>query len=148
MICKNCGADVANSKFCTVCGAPMEAPAPVATPYTNDVAVEAPKPATDPGKTLGIVSLALGIAALLLGSLCSCLLACLGGFVPALLAIGAIITGVLAMKKSKEAGFKNTMALIGCILGGVSIAVILVFVLINAIIGGINGYNQATNYYY
>lgn len=106
-------------------------------------------PAVDSGKTMNLVSLILGIASLVFGSMCSCAFACLGGLVPGCMGIAAIITGILGMKKSKADGFKGTLGLIGMILGIASLLVIFVFIIVNAIIGGV-AYSDAFNsgYYY
>jgi hypothetical protein len=103
-------------------------------------------PAADPGKLLNLISLICGAVGLVFSALCTCLGGCLGGFIPALVGVAAIVTGVLGMKKSKAAGFKNTKALVGVILSGVGLASIVLFVLINAIIGGLNGMSQAQGY--
>lgn len=69
-----------------------------------------PAPGTDfPGKTLGIVGLIVAIFANLIG----------------------LIISAIALSQSKKAGYKNTPALIGVIVGAVLLAVgIIVFVLI------------------
>ena len=173
MKCQYCYAEnESGAQFCTNCGAALAQETPVEevvaaveeTPVEEVVtAVEetpveeviAPvegvveTPAKDPGKTLGLVSLILGIAALVLGSVCSCAFACLGGLVPGCMGIAAIITGILGMKKSKADGFKGTLGLIGMILGIASLLVIFVFIIVNAIVGGV-AYADAFNsgYYY
>ena len=53
--------------------------------------------AQDPGKTLGIVGLVLAFVAALIG----------------------VIVSAIALNKSKKAGFKNTPALIGIIVGSI-----------------------------
>lgn len=67
--------------------------------------------AEDPGKTLGIVGLILAFLASLIG----------------------LIISVVAYKKSKAAGHKNTLALAGIIVGAV---VTLVYV-VGGIVGGV-----------
>lgn len=145
MYCKNCGAlNAEDVAFCANCGAEMqaevEAPVvesayePVEAPAAEPVVVE--QEAKDPGKTLGIVSLILGIAAIVLGTVCSCGCACLGSILPCVLAVVGIILGIIGMNKSKAAGFSNKLALIGIILSGVSVLVMVIFVIINAVIGG------------
>lgn len=134
MICKDCNSENENGlQFCTNCGANLE-------PETVTEAVaetEETVAATDPGKVLNLISLILGIVSLLSGSICSCLAACVGGTPAALVAVGAIVTGVLGMKKSKEAGFNNKLGLIGMILGIATLAIVLVLIIINAVVGGI-----------
>lgn len=68
-------------------------------------------PAEDPGKTLGIVGLILAFLASLVG----------------------LIISIIAFRKSKAAGHKNTLALAGIIVGAV---VTLVYV-VGGIIGGV-----------
>ena len=150
MICNSCNAEnKEGSLFCENCGAALEAAAPVAeVPANEPVApVEAPVevvPVSDPGKTLSLVSLILGIASLLFGTICSCVFSCFGGIVPMLLGIAAIVLGILGMNKSKAAGFKNSMGLIGMILGIVTVAIVVIFILVNTIIGAIGGIASST----
>lgn len=127
---------------------PEETPAPEAEPVfeaaptAQSVAVPEPVNAyseapVDPGKSGGKTALILGIVALALGTICSCLLACLGGIIPLGCAIAGIIVGSQAMKKSQAAGFTNSQAKTGVILSAVAIGVIVIFVIINAIVGGV-----------
>lgn len=97
----------------------------------------APTATVDPGKSGGTISLILGIVGLALGSICSCLLACLGGIIPLGCAITGLILGIQAKKKSEAAGFKNGQAQVGMILSIVAIVVIVLFIIVNAILGGI-----------
>ena len=156
MKCQYCYAEnESGAQFCTNCGAALAQETPVeevvaAVEETPVEEVIAPvegvveTPAKDPGKTLGLVSLILGIAALVLGSVCSCAFACLGGSFAFALSAAAVVTGILGMNKSKAAGFKNTLALIGMILG---IAALLVNV-ICTIIGMVGGAAMAESGYY
>ena len=144
MICKFCGMDVEPAEVCSACGAPLteETVAPVEeAPIAETPAEEVPAdvPAVDPGAQKGTIALILGIAALALGALCSCLAACLGGILPFILAVVGIVMGSLAMKASKEAGFDNKKAKIGLILSIAAIVVIVFFIIINAVLGGIMG---------
>jgi len=112
MICKNCGTDVAEGfAYCTNCGAQLEASQPAAA--VSEPAVR--QTAEDPGKTLGIVSLILGILSLVSG-----------GF-PAASVVG-IILGNMAKKKSAEAGFANGSANIGVILSIIGLVVFVIVV--------------------
>ena len=140
MYCNNCGKDVAEGlTYCDACGAELNAE--TFSDEELDIA-----PAKDTGKTLGIVSLILSIASVILGVPCSCACACLGGIVPFLCAVGSIVTGAIGMSKSKAAGYKNTLGLIGIIISVVAIIVIIVFVIINAVLGGMSSFAQ-TPYY-
>ena len=127
MFCKNCGAEFEGS-FCPTCGTVAET-APVETVEAEPIKVE------DPGKGKGLASMIMGIASLVLGSTCSCLFACLGGFVPAVLAIVSIVLGAMGINASKAAGFKNTKALVGIITSVLALVIILIFVIVNAVMG-------------
>ena len=145
MTCPTCGAQLNEGlKFCTQCGTPLQvAEAPVAeapvveTPAYEAPAYEAPAyeapaqaapvyetptqaapvyeapAATDPGAGLGKTSKILGI----IGIVTSCC-----GF-GSILAIVALILGIVGGKKSKGAGFENASAKTGLILGIVGIAI-------------------------
>ena len=131
MTCPTCGAQLNEGlKFCTQCGTPLQvAEAPVAeapvveTPAYEAPAYEAPAyeaapvyeapAATDPGAGLGKTSKILGI----IGIVTSCC-----GF-GSVLAIVALILGIVGGKKSKGAGFENASAKTGLILGVVGIAI-------------------------
>lgn len=67
----------------------------------------------DPGQTLGIVALVLGVLSIL-STCCSIF------FIPGLglpFGIAAVVCGALGMKKSKAAGKTNTMATVGLVMG-------------------------------
>lgn len=96
-----------------------------------------PAQVEDPGKKLGTISLILGIVGLAVGSICSCLFACLGGILPLAAAIVGIVLGKQAQDKSKAAGFENKNGKIGMILSIVAVAIIVVFIIVNAIAGGV-----------
>lgn len=133
--------------FCTKCGTTLteDGVCPVCDCVSEEIAVDDGAPAGNPGKVLGIVSLILGIVSLVLGLPCSCACACLGSILPFLCSVGGIVTGALGMKKSSEAGMKNTLAVVGLILSIVAIVVCVLFVVMNGIIGGINGMGAAGN---
>lgn len=125
-------------------GAPAweESPERSSIPVVEGVINPAAASAADPGKGEGIVSLILGIIAIIFGSACSCFLACLGGMIPLGCAVVGIVLGRQAVKKSRNAGFTNTPAQVGTILCGVAIGVIVVFIIINAVVGGVIAYNS------
>ena len=110
----------------------VEEAAPVA-----EEAVPAAEP-VDPGAKKGKIAMILGIVALAMGTICSCTCACLGGILPMAAAIVGIVMGALAMKESKAAGFENKQAKIGLILSIVAIAIIVVFTILNSILGGVS----------
>ena len=104
MFCDKCGNTLNENGTCPVCNASeIELVEPVV------------EPTEDPGKTLGIVALVLGICGLVIGCLCGCV------FTPCMLiglviSIAGIVVGAMGMKKSKAVGLKNTMGMIGLIL--------------------------------
>ena len=140
MICKNCGAEL-NGEYCNNCGARADV---VLEQNINEAPVE--QNTTDPGRALGIASLVLGIIALVFGTICSCLAACLGGFLPLVCGIVGIVLGVIGSKKSKAAGFKNVFAMIGMILSIVASALIVLFIILNGILGGLSAIMQQSQY--
>lgn len=155
MFCKNCGNEVQEGNFCTNCGTKAEAvnttetivqkvdavestPAVESAPVVNNnTNTNNATPAQDPGDKQGNIALILGIIALALGSLCSCLFACLGGIAPLGCGIAGVIIGLKAMNASKAAGFKNNKALVGLILSIVAIVIIAIFIIINAVAGAL-----------
>lgn len=152
MFCIHCGAQISdNAAFCENCGAAVSATSeesvqsveqPVCAQPNNTADTQQPVSASvvtveDPGKQMGLISMILGIIGLALGSICSCLFACLGGFLPLAAAIVGVVLGVKAKAKSAEAGFANKQAQVGVILSIVAIALIVIFVIANAIIGGV-----------
>ena len=136
MICRTCGFESEGALFCIRCGARLEEvpPQPVST---APVFVQQPTPTDDPGSGKGTASLILGIIALAVGTICSCLIACLGGVAPLACAIVSIVLGKQAINLSSAAGFENKKARTGVILSIVAIVVIAVFILLNSILGGI-----------
>lgn len=73
-------------------------------------------PATDPGKTLGIVGLVLSI----LG--CTSLI--------------GLILSIVALNKSKKAGYKNGIALAGIIVGAVLFVGLVIWLVFAFVVGG------------
>ena len=140
MICKVCNTDNApGTMYCENCGATLEQETVVTESYNSDV------PATDPGKTLNIISLISGIASVALSFVCTCF-SC-GGILPSALGVLAIILGAIGMGKSKNAGFNNKMGMIGLILGIATIVVVVIFIIVNAVAGGILGAAGSANTY-
>jgi len=144
MLCKNCGNEIADGNlFCNNCGAAVEAASAeeVVAAQPEVVAEAVPEVTTDPGKTMGIISLICGIASLVLPCI-----PCLGylSFVPIVL---GIVFGFIGMKKSKAAGFKNTLALVGIILSFSGIVIYLISIVAGAVIG-VLGSASGSSYYY
>lgn len=136
MLCKNCGNLLADDAvFCNACGA-STAPDPV--PSAPQQPVYTPT-VEDPGKTYGTAAFVLGIVSLCVGTVCSCLMAFLGGILPLIAAIVGVVMGKMGMNKSAAAGFENKKAKNGMIMSIVAIAVIVVFIILNAILGAILG---------
>ena len=144
MNCKNCGAFFADGEaFCPNCGCPVVNSQPnpnytqpgtnyqqtnqqpyqqpgasyqqPTTPYVQYNYQPVQSANTDPGYTLGIVSFILGIASLVTNIL----------VVPSIV---GLILGIMASKKSKEAGFKNTYATVGTVLSSVSLGLVALIV--------------------
>lgn len=174
MFCTRCGKEVPdNDRFCQHCGAPLtpvSAPveaapsvqqpevAPEAT-FVPPVAPEAPvspvtpvtpvTPVEDPGASTGKTAFILGLVGLIAGAICSCGCAILGGLLPLICNILAIVFGNQAKQKSAAAGFNNTQAKTAVTLGIIGIVVIVIFVIINAIASAAMGAAGAyDNYIY
>lgn len=136
MLCRNCGNLIADdATFCNACGANQQ-PAPQEPVYAPQQPVYTPS-VEDPGKSQGTAAFILGICSLSVGTICSCLLAFLGGLLPLIAAIVGIIMGKKGMDASAAAGFENKKAKTGMILSIVAIAVIIVFIILNAILGAV-----------
>lgn len=168
MFCRNCGQESTdNNRFCPFCGAELapESPLPkeptaqkAETPiqpganpvnYSAPIYNAAPAAPADPGAGLGTTAFILGIVGLSVGAVCSCLFAILGGILPLACAIVAVVLGINAKKKSAAVGIENKKAKIGLILGVIAIAVIVVFIALNAILGAMMGsWLTATSYDY
>jgi heme/copper-type cytochrome/quinol oxidase subunit 2 len=85
-------------------GQPQQGYQPGQPPYGG-------QPAEDPGKTLGIVGLVLSFFTAIIG----------------------LIISIVALRKSKKAGFKNTPALIGIIVGILSTIVAIIIAAVSII---------------
>ena len=120
-----------------------EAPVVEAAPVVEEAPVTA-APAEDPGKTLGLVAMILGIVAIALCVICSCFGL---GIFAALPAIGGAVCGFLANKKSKEAGIKNKKASIGLILSIVAFVLAIIFYVLLLVLGGAAAILSEMGYY-
>ena len=99
--------------------------------------------AADPGQTLGIVALVTGV----LSILTSCCTSFIMPFLSILsipFAIAALVCGAMGMKKSKEVGKTNVMAIIGLIIGILSVLTFFVTVLFSVL--GLFGMGAAMMY--
>lgn len=85
------------------------APQPPISPAPQPTTPMATPSANDPGKTMAIVGLVLGLVGLSL--------------------IGLILS-IIAIAKSSKAGFKNTLAIVGIVLNSIFIFITLIFLVI------------------
>jgi hypothetical protein len=133
MICKNCGTLVEEGvTFCTNCGTAMDATTEEMLP-TEEVTTEAP--VQDPGKVMGIVGMALGIASAVLALCTFCCNPCYSlTALSIFLGAAGVVPSILGMNKSKAVGLKNTMALVGLITGIAGIAIAVVFLTVAVLI--------------
>ena len=130
MNCPFCNAEItAEDKICPACGAPVneetaEQPAveEVAEAPVTETPVQAPSKA---GMIMGIVA-----AALVLVGCCCYYLGFITIPVAAVLSIIALIKNVGDLKKAKQAGFKNTFALVGTILSAAALAIAVVLIVL------------------
>jgi len=125
-----------------------EAPAAEEAAIAEEVPVT---PVEDPGASTAKTAFILGLVGLIAGAICSCSCALLGGILPLICSVLAIVFANQAKQKSAAAGFENQKAKTAMILGIAGIAVIVVFVIINMIVGAITGaagaYESFTNSY-
>ena len=113
MFCENCGNTLDENGVCPVCTGEE-------TTFVDTVPLD---PVEDPGKTLGIVALILGILGLVTSIVCCCLLCGIGTLLGIPLSIAGLILGILAMKKSKEVGLQNTIGMVGMIISIVGLVI-------------------------
>lgn len=113
MFCSHCGAQNAdNTAFCSNCGANLTQP--TATPVNGQPAGYPAAAGSIPGKGLGIASMVLGIIALVMF--------CTGWFAMICALVGVVLGGI-ALKKAKDAGMKNGMAVAGLVCSIVALAI-------------------------
>jgi hypothetical protein len=92
-------------------GPPQQGPPPQNYPQQGYQQSYGAPPAEDPGKTLGIIGLVLSFFTAIIG----------------------LIVSIVALRKSKKAGFKNTPALIGIIVGILSTIVAIIIAVVSII---------------
>ncbi len=123
MKCTACNAELsADAKFCTSCGAKIEALPPVRD--------------HNPGIGLGVTSFVLGLLGLLIAIIMYCVCICavwitfgisyiFSFFVQGILvfmSVAALILGIIAIYVSRRKGFKNGLGVSGIVLGATGIA--------------------------
>lgn len=129
MVCPFCQAEItAEDKVCPMCGAPVNEQAEEKPGVKTEAAVDySTVPATDPGKTLGLVGMIMGIASLALGLFSCC---CCGGIFGVAIffvtSIVSLILSIIASKKSAEAGYTNKNAKIGIIVSAIAVGLMLI----------------------
>ena len=159
MFCNKCGQEIsAGDRFCQHCGAPVvpvedtpvqqPAAAEIATPVEPVIPTEPVTPVTpvtpdtpveDPGASTGKTAFTLGLIGLIAGAICSCGCALLGSIAPLICSILAIVFGNKAKQQSAAAGFENSKAKTAVTLGIIGIAVVVIFVILNMVLGAIMG---------
>ena len=134
MFCPNCGTQNAdNVAFCAGCGTKLGTEQPIVQqPVVQQPVYQAPvqpqqpvyqqpayqqKPAV-PGKGLGITGMILGIVSLVLFCFLYISIPCA--------IVGAILSGV-ALKKAKDAGMKNGMAVAGLVCSLIALGICVVY---------------------
>jgi uncharacterized OB-fold protein len=120
MICNNCGKEIeSGTKFCPGCGTEVKEEKKV---VKKEVKVEAAATTAKRGKGLGIASLILSICAAV-----TAFIPVVNVFLPFILACAAIVLGIIGLVKKQGA-----MALIGLILGAVSIILAFIMIIVYA----------------
>ncbi len=117
MLCEACGQQtLENSNFCIHCGSRL----PVFAPLPEAKAEQPTKPVRS-GKWMNIVSLCLGVVSVVYF-----------GIEGRLLGVGAIVFGVMGLKKSGK-----PMGVSGIVLGGVGLLLAMIGLLISYVFGNI-----------
>ena len=135
MFCKNCGNNVENAAFCSVCGASCQAEAAASKPLTATPA--APK-LSGGAKAMGIIGMIISILGALLSIVC-CIFP-VYNLVLIFIGIVSLVLSIIGVVLAKKQGCKNPMAVVGLILSIVVVVVPLiydVFAVIAGVIGGI-----------
>lgn len=133
MFCPNCGAQNADgTAFCASCGSNLNAQqapaqqAPVQQPVYQQPVYQQPvyqqpayqKPASVPGKGLAITGMVLGIVSLVLFCILYISIPCA--------IVGAVLSGV-GLKKAKDAGMKNGMAVAGLVCSLIALGICVIY---------------------
>jgi len=120
MVCNNCGNQNAdNAANCAFCGAPFVAAQPVQGQPMYQAPVQ-PAPVQNPavpGKGLGIAGMVLGIVSLALWCWIYVAIPC---------AIVGLILSAVGLKKAKDAGMKNGMAVAGIVCSSIALGILII----------------------
>lgn len=98
-------------------------------------AIPTPTNFTLPSNGKSVASLVLGIVAISLGSICSCLFSFLGGIPSMVCAIVGLVLGVQSNNAAKRIGLSNSKAQAGIVLSIVSLIIISIFIIMYVILG-------------
>lgn len=137
MICKNCGAEIADgSTFCTQCGAPVQQEQPQPTPVQQayNAAVSNPALNSTPILILGIIALALCayvIPGIICGFICK-------SKVKAYQEAGGVLTG--------KAKVGSILGKVGLILSFVFIGIWLIYLIVIIATGAMTAFNYSNLY--
>ena len=154
MVCPNCGNQCNDdAQFCTNCGASVAAAA-AEEPVVETVAevVEEATPVCEAEvvnpapKKESIITLILGIAALVINSGLGCFCGCLGSFPGIVCAIIGLVLGFKERKNYAE-GEKNKKNEIGIILCFVALGAAVLFTILNMILGGLSAMIQSGEFF-
>ena len=132
MFCKNCGNNVEDAAFCSICGAELKPAQEIPA---------APAQLSGGAKALGIIGMIVSI----LGALLSIVCCAFPVYNLILLPIGGIglILSIIGMVLAKKQGCQNAMAVVGLILSIVVVVVPLVYDVFIVLLGAIGAMGSA-----
>ncbi len=156
MVCNNCGnQNVDNANNCAFCGAPLNAQqaAPQAAPqqppmgqpmYQQPMYQQPVQAPSVPGKGLGIAGMVLGIVSLALWCFIYLAIPC---------AIIGLILSAIGMKKAKDVGMKNGMAVAGIVCSAIALGILVIIWIIGmmaaaSVASDLNDLADAMDMYY
>lgn len=154
MLCPNCGNQCKDdAQFCTNCGAAIAAAAAeepvvetVAEPVVEATPVCETEVVNSEPKKESIITLILGIAAVVINSGLGCLCGCLGSFPGIVCAVIGLVLGFKERKNYVD-GVKNKKNEIGIILCFVALGLVVVFTILNTILGGLTAMVQSGEFF-